>query len=152
RQHTADAASQRGGGREREQAGERSSPTPELRELPLQGRNPKLDGDRSSNSSGESPSHLTASLVLSPGRSRSGAGEKVLLIPPRGSKVLLVLLVNAPPYENYSASLRAESGAEIWTASDLKPQRGDHAQIRISPPVDVLSPGDYRLTLRGSNP
>jgi hypothetical protein len=105
---------------------------------------------RLSDSRSERPQPLIAAITLTSSRIRSGGPSRPLVIQSNVSQVLLHLLVREPAYTSYQASLQTDSGREIWAAGSLKPQtdRG-RIHVRVSPPVQLLSGGDYQLRLQG---
>jgi len=76
--------------------------------------------------------------------------EPVNQIPPSptAGPVILTLELATIDYPSYRASLQARDGKEIWQAGGLRPDSRDALVILL--PSDMLHPGDYRLTIEGT--
>jgi putative zinc finger protein len=89
-------------------------------------------------------------FTLAAVRSGEEAGrEPVNRIPlaPKTPSVILTMELATVDFPAYRASLRDESGREIWQAGGLHPDGRDSLVILL--PSRMLSPGIYRLTIEG---
>lgn len=92
-----------------------------------------------------------ASLVLMPGRVRGGPGSRNLVIGPGISRAQLQLILTRNGYALYQATLKTVDGREIWSKTSLEPlRRMGRDMVQVSLPVEILSTGDFSLSLQGA--
>ena len=97
----------------------------------------------------------SVSLALTFGVVRGGGGGQIptLVITPATTQARLLLNLQESNYPSYQASLKTVAGEEVFNQSNVKPERTKSgASFVFTLPAHRLSPGDYVLTLRGSNP
>lgn len=99
-----------------------------------------------------SRSSTIASFVLSPGMVRSTNNEPDRLRVPGNIGLINLRLdiESGDEYPRYRAELRTVGGNLVWSADQLRLQRTRSGQsVVLNVPANLLTPGEYELTLRG---
>ena len=98
-----------------------------------------------------SPSSVIASLFLTPGLTRDGAGTaRTVTLRPGQSGVRLLLSVPGDGYKSYRAALKNQDGVEILQSKELKSRRTRSGnQIAFQFSAAGVSTGDYVVSVSG---
>ena len=91
-------------------------------------------------------------FLLAAVRSGEDAGREPvnrLSFPATAESVLLTLELATIDFPSYRAVLHDARGGEIWKAGGLRPDDRDALVLLL--PARMLPPGDYRLTIEGTN-
>jgi hypothetical protein len=87
-----------------------------------------------------------STFLLATGVLRSEGSLARIAVPAGAQIVRLRLAIGAPPSDEYRATLRDAEGEEVLTVSRLHADP-DGSSVTVVVPADVLSRGDYQLTL-----
>jgi hypothetical protein len=121
-----------------------------------------LEGDSKSHIQENQPSSEVAKLEtpfpyvtlrLTSGMARGvGGRQNTLVLPPAGSWVRLVLVLDRDEYGSYQAVIRTAEGSEIDRVEGLSSHRtATERVVVVRLPSKLIRPGDYILTLNGSS-
>lgn len=89
---------------------------------------------------------FVATLLLTPGATRSEGPMPELIVPARAQGAQIKLVLEMDVYPNYRAVLSDENGAPVWASGILK-ARGQTVTLNI--PRRFLLQGDYFIKLSG---
>ncbi len=131
--------------------GRRSVQPLQLPSAPPQTASGNTPGAAAPTTGEQEPEARTMAVVLSRGLVRGNEeGSKPLVIPPEVSRVRLEARVEVN-YPRYEAVLQTAESKQIWSKGDLEAQAfpgGKRILLYLS--SNLLPPGDYILTVRGS--
>lgn len=101
--------------------------------------------------SSTSRSSAIAAFVLSPGiRSTRNEPDRLRVPGNIGLINLRLDIESGDEYPRYRAELRTMGGNLVWSADQLRLQRARSGQsVVLNVPANLLTPGEYELTLRG---
>ncbi len=99
------------------------------------------------------PPPVVASLLLLPGTSRGAESHPHLTITPATSTAQLrVVLESGDEYKSYAVELRTISGKVVRSLTGLPAHPGPGGRaVVLTLPANLLTTGDYELTLNGIN-
>lgn len=118
---------------------------------PMQQRNRSQNRDpRSQVPAKPPPQPGIAMFVLMPGLVRGGGAANKLEIAPGTSQLRLRVDLEKDAYRSYRAVLQTADGDEVWSGRAAQAQRiGSGGAVVLRVPAELLSKGDYILTLSG---
>ena len=101
----------------------------------------------------QTPQPVVASLLLLPGTSRGAESHPHLTIAPATSTAQLrVVLESGDEYKTYALELRTISGKVVRSLTGLPAHPGPGGRaVVLTLPANLLTTGDYELTLNGIN-
>jgi hypothetical protein len=97
---------------------------------------------------GLAPAIVTA--VLTPGMAREGGEITRISIPPDTNTIQLRLALPPGDYEKYRAAILTSQGTNVWTGTNLQPERlAEGKFIVLNLPANILRRDDYQAKLSG---
>lgn len=132
------------------QVGEQSARNEELASAlaEAQARNAATSKDQSSS---QPPSSAIVSLILSSALVRGSAGSSQIRIAPGTRQVRLRASFSSGDYTRFKAVLKTLAGREIHRWTELQPRiRQNIGTLALTLPADLLSDGDYIVTVAGA--
>jgi hypothetical protein len=88
-------------------------------------------------------------LALAPGLTRAADGGSIVSIPEAATALRLRMEHDGKPCSLYRITLRTPEGRLVWTAAGVEPLEAGRKVVAADVPADLLTSGDYVLTLSG---
>lgn len=101
-------------------------------------------------SPGDASRTLIISMILAPGRVRSGGATKSVTITDDSAQLRLLLNIGDATYRSYEAAVLNSNGAQVWGRRSLRASRTAGVQsIILTIPARLLAEDDYEVNLKG---